>query len=259
MKPTTLKVLLGTMAITGLMVLGAYLHYAKINASEDPRVAQSKKNMHYLSKLLEERDYPQCFQLLKTIEADLSSLEAYEKSYEMGVVHNDRASIHLIQVEEAILISSDAGKIPEKAILEASLNQALESSQKSIAIYETWQEQYQDKSLEELEKEFIDYFPKDDPALVDRDIEAILKRRVVDTKMALKENHRRVSVAYTNLALAYKYKGNYDEAVAFYEKALELWPENLHATNNLRTLQGQKRIERSIIDKVFPPERNKGL
>ena len=41
------------------------------------------------------------------------------------------------------------------------------------------------------------------------------------------------------------------------DKVIELWPENHIAKNNLRILLGKKAIKRSVIDKMFPPEKGK--
>jgi len=82
-----------------------------------------------------------------------------------------------------------------------------------------------------------------------------LENRVQEIIMAQGENDRRLSVCRTNLGVVYRYQGAYLEAVQQYEMAIELWDRNLEAENNLNKLINKPLKKRSIIQKIFPPER----
>ena len=73
--------------------------------------------------------------------------------------------------------------------------------------------------------------------------------------MALKETDRRLSVCYTNLGVIERTRGNYQEAIMNYEKALNLWDRNLEAENNLNRLLGRPIKKRNLLQKLFPPDR----
>ena len=84
----------------------------------------------------------------------------------------------------------------------------------------------------------------------------LLKKRVSLIVDAQLETPRRLSVSLTNLGMISRYLGNLEEAKAHYEKAIELWDRNYTAQDNLAVLLNQPVQKRSMISRLFPPERD---
>ena len=90
---------------------------------------------------------------------------------------------------------------------------------------------------------------------VDDHPEKYLQHRAKEIEQALTEVPRRLSVAYTNLGVIYRYREDYKKAAELYQKALSLWEDNLDAENNLNHLLGQPIRKRNFFQKMFPGER----
>ena len=96
-----------------------------------------------------------------------------------------------------------------------------------------------------------------------KDQEILLKQSKSHLKKALEvykhlipeknvETARRISVTLANLAVISRHENNLDEALEFNKEALTYWKDNFTAKNNLRALLGQKPVERTISEKLFP-------
>jgi hypothetical protein len=48
---------------------------------------------------------------------------------------------------------------------------------------------------------------------------------------------------------------DYEKAINNYQKAIDLWDQNLTAENNLNILLGKPLKKRNLIQKLFPPKR----
>ncbi len=125
----------------------------------------------------------------------------------------------------------------------------------AISIYNSWGLEYEgldEAEIEEVIKSgFVLGLPEEEPKQVAKFIE----NRVQEILAALLENDRRLSVCRTNLGVIYRQQGAYMEAVQQYELAIALWDRNLDAENNLNSLLNKPLKKRTLIQKIFPPER----
>jgi tetratricopeptide (TPR) repeat protein len=88
-------------------------------------------------------------------------------------------------------------------------------------------------------------------------LERIIEKRVDDILASKIETKRRLSVSHTNLGIVFRYEEDLEAAKEQYEKAIELWPENHVAKDNLNRLLGLPAEKRSIIRELFYRERTK--
>jgi len=244
--------------ITLIGLLMAFLYYDSINKAEDPRVLSAKKLLKTSNKLIDEQNYLKASIVLDQIEDTYKKIPSYDGSYELGVINNDKAAIYLLQVEEAILATGDL-KIDDLEIQKRknNLELAQKYTLKSIKIYEAWLERFD--SLEE--SEMTDYvktgYLASNLDIKQNQLEKIINKRIKDMLLAQKETPRRLSVSYTNYGVICRYLGQTQTAINCYQKAVEFWPENFIAENNLRVLKGEPMKKRSIIKTLFPPDRKK--
>ena len=125
----------------------------------------------------------------------------------------------------------------------------------SIVIYNRWMDSYRELSEEELSEIIIPFFPENDVAFKGKNYRKVLRKRVDDLVLARKENPRRLSVCYTNLGTILRHQYKQSEAVENYIKAIELWKDNYTARNNFNVLMGKPPKDRSVINKLFPPDK----
>jgi hypothetical protein len=85
----------------------------------------------------------------------------------------------------------------------------------------------------------------------------IFHKRVDDLVLAQNETPRRLSVSFTNQGIVQRHLYKQNEAVESYIKAIKLWKDNFTARNNFNVLMGKPPKDRSIIDQLFPPDKNK--
>jgi hypothetical protein len=234
-----------SMCIIGFSI--AFIYYNSINKSEDPRVLQTKFMFMRFDRLLKENKFEKTFPLLDSIEKVLNIVPGYSASYELGIVYNDRASVYL-----SIALYTNTDSLDKQVQLKlAKIN-----IDTCIKIYKIWIEKFGKLSKGELKQRIKPYFPEDDLQFYGKNYQNILKKRLNDVVLAQKETPRRLSVAYTNLGIIQRHQYLQNEAVESYIKAVELWKDNYTARNNLNVLYGKPPKDRSIIDKLFPPDKN---
>jgi tetratricopeptide (TPR) repeat protein len=243
----TKKVILGIAAIVAASFLAAYIYYSGKNNAEDPRIVQTKYIFRQFNGLMEENKFSSALPLLDNIELIFNTVPGYAESYEPGLIYNDRGSAYLSM---ALYVIKDS---TEKVNL---LLKAKENIDSAIAIYERWLDINEALSREELSAKAKPFFPENDQAFTGKNYKRILNKRTDDLVVAKKETPRRLSVCFTNLAIVLRHQYKQNEAVACYIKAIELWKDNYTARNNLNVLMGKPPKERSIINKLFPPDKN---
>lgn len=243
----TKKVLLGIFIITAVSFLVAYIYYTGKNNSEDPRIVQTKYMFRQFDDLMKENKFSTALPLLDNIELIFNMVPGYAESYEPGIICNDRGSAFL---SIALYVIKDS---TEKVNL---LEKSKKNIDSAIAIYETWLDKNSELSKDELFVLTKMFFPEDDPAFKGKNYNRILNKRVEDLVLAKKETPRRLSVCFTNLGIVLRHQYKQNEAVECYIKAIELWKDNYTARNNLNVLLGKPPKDRSIIDKLFPPDKN---
>ena len=236
------------MALVVITILLAYSHYRGENLSVDPRIAPARKLYEGYNALASSNDYEGVIRLLDTIAEIYSQYPHYRGSFETGVLENNRAAVYL-----TLGLSYDSLSSPYHHLGKDSLMALGESAaRKSIGIYEKWGSVYDGIGPEEILEQVMATFEiglnSDDPGKM----EAYIENRVKEVEDAIEETPRRLSVSYTNLGLAYRFREDYPGAASCYQQAIDLWEDNLTAENNLNILLGEPMKKRNFIQKMFP-------
>jgi tetratricopeptide (TPR) repeat protein len=241
------------LVVAGIFVARAY--YGNLNRSVDPRIQHARELYEQYDLYARSGDYYQIFDLLDSISEIYRSTPHYANSFELGVLHNNRAAAIL-----TITLYHDS--IPESSNpflnldTDSLLNRAAYEIESAISLYEEWNLRFdgreEEKIKEMIEEEFMNGLEQTYPELAEK----YLNNRVKEIENSLVENQRRLSVCFTNLGLVYRQRGNYRKAIEQYEKAIELWDRNLDAENNLNKLLNRPLKKRNIIQKLFPPPKD---
>ncbi len=247
------KVLIVCLCITIAIFIGSFFYYSNVNSAEDPRTLPAKTLLLQYEKQLNEDQIEEALEILNRILRMYKEVPGYGDSYEVGVIYNNIASVYLIQLETELLTKENLTK--EDLVM--NLDLATQYCNKSIENYQLWLKEMMELSESQIKEKIAPFFDPKDPAFKKVDFDAVFEKRVADIQLAQIETTRRLSVALTNLGVINRYKGNFEQAKANYEKAIELWDRNYTAQDNLNTLLNQPIKKRSMIDKLFPPEKDK--
>jgi len=252
-KPVRILVLVMiVVVITGILIARSY--YGNINRASDSRISHARELYSQYDQVAREGNFYELFQLLDSIELIYKATDHYKASYETGVLENNRAASFLTIALYGDSIARENNpyfNFTSDSLVEIAKTHAL----KAITIYESWSLDY-----EELDEEgisdvirpgFVLGFAEKEPG----ELEKIIENRVQEILTAMDENDRRLSVCRTNLGVIYRQEGSYLEAVEQYELAIKLWDRNLDAENNLNKLLNKPLKKRTLIQKLFPPER----
>ncbi|NPD45816.1 MULTISPECIES: hypothetical protein [unclassified Lentimicrobium] len=224
----------------------ANLYYSRVNDAEDPRVRHAKELYSEYNNLAVEKKYNDIFDLLDSIYLIYAQLDDYQNSYEVAVLHNNRAAVLLnIALFEAV------SQVERDSIIGLSECEILEG----INIYDDWLLKFGELNHEELLIHFQSIYQREFPLLDISLRNDYVNKRVKEIETAQVEMTRRLSVSYTNLGIVLRHQNQVEKAVEYYQLALELWPENLTAENNINILLGEPLKERSLLDKIFPPNK----
>lgn len=238
----------GVAIVSAISFAVAYFYYSSINKSEDPRVVATKHMFVRYDEWVSNKNYTAALLVLDSMEHIFNTVPGYAESYETGIVYNDRASVLIAQ---ALYQNTDSAA--KKIMLDSAGKYALTS----IDTYTLWIERYGKLPEVELRAQVIPFFAEDDKAFEGKKYHKILGKRVSDLLLAQKETTRRLSVAYTNLGIIQRHQFRQKEAAESYLKAISLWKENPSALSNLNVLYGLPPKDRSVIEKLFPPDKNK--
>ncbi len=253
MQSRTVKVLLGTLSLTIIIIIGSVIYYSGKNKAQDPRVLEAKNLQRQYEKGIESDQYGLALSLLETMESIYLKTPGYEQSFEIGVILNNKATVHLVKLETELLTKDTI----DRESMIATLDTATAYTRRAITIYERWLEKMGALTRVEIEKLVVPTFSNNDPAFMDVDLDAVIAKRVDDIHAAQLETPRRLSVTYTNLGVINRYQGKLEQAKKNYEDAIALWDRNYTAQDNLNILMNQPVQKRSMIDRLFPPERTK--
>ncbi len=245
--PTKIIILV-MVVLVGIGLTIAQIYYGNKNKTEDPRVKQARVLYGKYNEYTQNKDYQHVLALLDSIETIYNSTNHYHHSYEMGVLHNNRGAIYLT----IALHENDSGKTRNHY-----LDIAEKHFQLSIHIYESWIDTFGNMDKKSLMKKIIQDFPADDPAFNGLDIQKIRQNRLEDIMLARTETPRRLSVSYTNTGIIHRHLYRFEKAMQHYKKALALWEKNHTAKNNLNILLGKPVEKPNILERLFPPEKEK--
>jgi tetratricopeptide (TPR) repeat protein len=249
-----LMIIMGALVLIGFGI--ANLYYNFDNSSVDPRIVEARELYSRYDIYAEENDFKAVFSLLDSIEPIYNSIEHYRNSFEVGVLDNNRAAAYLSM---AIYFDSNSLSLDGKTTLskDTLLILSEKAVMQSIYIYENWLEKYADKEEAELEIELKNNFLLGLENYTEKEKARFISKRATEILDAQLETTRRLSVAYTNLGIIKRHQTNYKEAIECYQKAMELWDRNLAAENNLNKLLDRPLKKQNMLEKIFPPEKDK--
>jgi tetratricopeptide (TPR) repeat protein len=142
----------------------------------------------------------------------------------------------------------------EKNIL---LSLSMKYCDSSIINYERWIAGWDSLSDDEIADRLGQNMKEKDPAFIGINFTKVFSRRIKNIKKAQIETPRRLSVSFTNKGTIYRHMMKSDSSLVYYQKALSLWKDNRTAKSNLSVLLGQGPIKPTIIESLFPPDKNK--
>lgn len=245
----TSRALLITMCVVVLAGIAiSYVYYNNLKKSADPRIVNARALYEKYNAYAQKNDFDSIFWLMDSIEFIYNSIDHYKQSYEVGVLYNNRAASFLTLA----LYSKNIETSEQDSLVEL----AERSANKSVEIYQSWLDRFQNKSDAQIENLVLKDFYYGLDAYPHSQKNMYFKNRVKEIQDSQSETKRRLSVSYTNLGVISRHKLNYESAAHAYKKAIDLWDRNLTAENNLNILLGQPLKERNFIQKMFPPEKD---
>lgn len=197
--------------------------------AEDPRIGQIEKLYSKSGELSSAKDYYSSNALLDSIEKIYLRYPDYRNSYEMGTIRINRA------VNWLSLAFSEKDEIEMFRMLDSSKQNA----KKSIKIFENWLEEYAELSRNEIIVKIKDYYSPSDSIFDGCNLVELINKRTEQIILAQTESKTKVSLAYTNLATIYYKEGDKSNAIESNKKALQWWPKNTAASENLKMLSGK--------------------
>ncbi len=237
-------IVMTVLVLIGILI--AYRYYGKINSGEDPRIIEAKVKYSDYHKFVNENNIEGVFNILDTIEQIYQRHDDYKASYEVGVLQNNRAAAWLTRA-----ISEN-----DNTLKQGYLKKARKFTDKAIDLFTNWLDEYEELSEPDIYRKIHAFYNPEESIYHELDIDDIIDKRIQDIVIAQLETKRRLSVAYTNLGTIYRHSDDYTSAIKHNKKALELWPENLTAKNNINILLGRPIEERSTLDKLFPKSKD---
>lgn len=241
-----LIVIMCALVLSGIVI--SHFYYKSVNESVDPRIVEARKLYEKYNIYTQNNDLIAVFYLMDSIEQIYASDPHYKNSYEVGVLYNNRAATYITLGLFNDTIQSEAQ--------DSLFNLAEDAADKSVKIYAHWLDRFSEKGSDDIEHFISEDFLQGLEGYDDGEKMKFLERRINDIVEAQSETPRRLSVSYTNLGVIFRQRQDYESAAKYYKKAIDLWSANLTAENNLNILLGRPIRKRSLIEKLFPPERD---
>lgn len=245
-KKTRVFIIIMSALVFCAIIIGK-LYYKYQNESIDPRIVKANLLYESYNDLTKKGDYQAIFYLLDSIETIYAKIPHYKKSYEVGVLYNNRAAAYI-----SMAIAPDGN---DSIVKDSLLSLAEYNINKSIEIYTNWLDQWGEKSEMEIKEKLIPCFNPNKEPFTGRNIDRFINKRAKEIIEAQVETPRRLSASLTNMGVIYRHRGEYEKAVQEYIAALKLWPDNLAAENSLNVLFDKPMKKRSLFRRFFPKDR----
>jgi hypothetical protein len=245
----TKVIILIAFTVSLLAISFAFFYYRNINSSHDPRTAEAQRLLTLFDKESPELNSSDAFSILDSADVVFSSLQDYSQSFERGLIYNNKCTYLLMTA----LYDSSIPAEEKKILLEI----AGEYCDTGMMIYRRWLSEWGKLSEEQILEKIKPGMQEDDPAFAGHNYQKILKRRIRYISEAQVETPRRLSVSLTNKGTIFRHQLLPDSAAAYLQQALQLWPENRIASSNISVLYGGKPVKPSMIQTLFPPDKNK--
>ena len=244
------KVILAiTFSVSVAAVVFAFFYYRNVNNSQDPRIKKAREFLLLYDKISGRINSFEAFPLLDSAHTIFRSLPDYETSFENGLIYNNKCSALLLM---AIYDSTIPG--PEKINL---LDLSMRYCDSSIYVYSSWISDWDSLSPEAIAERIRPFMKEDDPVFSEYNFKKVFSRRVKNITMAQVETPRRLSVSLSNKGTIYRHMLKPDSSLICYRQALSLWKDNRMAESNLNVILGRDPVKPSIIESLFPPDKNK--
>jgi tetratricopeptide (TPR) repeat protein len=238
-----------TFSVSMLALAFAFFYYRNINQSEDPRIKKARALLLHYEKVSGRITSYANFYLLDSANAIFRSFPDYASSFETGLIYNNKSSALLIMA-----IYDSSVNESEKSML---LNLSMRYCDSSISTYRGWIEEWDNLSADTIAERLRLHMKKDDPAFKGLNFNKVISRRVKNMVTAQVETPRRLSVSLTNKGTIYRHMMLPDSSLMCYQEALALWKDNRQAKSNMNVLLGGEPIKPTLIESLFPPDKNK--
>jgi hypothetical protein len=244
------KVIMLITFTVSLMAIGfAFFYYRSINSSHDPRIKEARRLLTLFDEESPRLNTSDAFSILDSADGIFRSLNDYSGSFERGLIYNNKCTYLLM----AAMYDTTVPEAEKKILLDL----AGEYCDTGMMIYRQWLSEWGELSEEQVIEKIKPGMHEDDPAFEGLNFQKILKQRIRYITEAQVETPRRLSVSLTNKGTIYRHQLLPDSASACLKRALQLWPENRIASSNISVLYGGDPVKPSVIQTLFPPDKNK--
>lgn len=244
------KVIIGiTFSVSLLAIIFAFFYYRSLNRAEDPRVRKAREALFAYDQASGGINSFKAFHFLDSASVNYRSLPDYANSFEIGLIHNNKCSALLLMA----LYDSTAGESEKTRLLDLSMRYC----DSSIVNYRNWLDEWQELSGQAIAAKVTPFMQENDPVFNGLNFNKVLSGRIKYIETAQTETPRRLSVSLTNKGTIYRHKLQPDSALLCYKEALTLWKDNRTAKSNMSILMGGEPVNPSLIESLFPPDRNK--
>ena len=238
-----------TFSVSVLAILFAFFYYRDLNNLEDPRTREARELLATVDKESYRPGDFSSFSFLDSANTVFKTFADYKASYETGVIFNNKCSALLMAAIYDSTISSD-----EKGKL---LDLSMKYCDSSIFVYKNWLSVWENLTREDIAEKIRPLINENDNHFEGLNFGRIFEKRVKDLILAQIETPRRLSVSLSNKGTIFRHKLLVDSAFLYYQQALTIWKDNRTAKNNLSVLMGGGPVKSTIIESLFPPEKNK--
>lgn len=245
----TKVVLTITLSVSIIAVVFAFFYYRDLNRLEDPRINKARELLARYDMLSGGINSFNHFSYLDSAYAIFSSYPDYKSSFETGLICNNKCSAFLM----IALYDSTISMSEKNNLLELSLKYC----DSSITIYRKWISEWGNLSYASVAQKLKPYMTETHPSFRGLNFKRIFDRRIRNIVTAQIETPRRLSVSLSNKGTIHRHLMDTESAFNYYREALVLWPENRAAESNLSVLMGGKPVKVSMVESLFPPDKNK--
>ncbi len=248
MSKGTKVVLVITFTISLMAVLFAFFYYRALNNLEDPRIRVATDLLARYDEVSARIELFNAFPILDSAQAIFRSYRDYESSFETGLVYNNKSSALLMLA----LYDSTVTEYEKQTLLELSMK----FCDSSIVVYSSWIKEWSELTEKTIAERIAPFMDNTDPAFAGLNFPNIFAARVKNISIAQIETPRRLSVSLTNKGTIFRHMLLADSALIYYNRALSLWKDNRTAISNLSVLMGGEPVKPTIIESLFPPDKN---
>lgn len=224
-KKWTLILLVGAFAIAGIAI-GTFFSRQQ-SRFIDPRISPIIEQYKKFNGFVAAGQYDSALVLLDDIQKNYRRYPHYQVSFEVGALYNHRTETYI-----AMALKPGIAPLSKDSLLNLAQIQA----NTSISLYAAWISTWGKLTEPEIRQKLSPYFSPHDEIFRKKNLERFINKRLSQITDEQAETPRRLSVAKTNLGVVLRHKDMHDDAVKSFEQALELWPDNPAARNNLNDI-----------------------